>query len=362
MMEMMEMMEIIKIIALLFLIIIIGHLTKLTDNITRPKFDGKVAGNYIVLKCIVPNKDDEGGFAWHLHHVQCLLYLCKEMDKIPIVYFNRGYYYSPKHGNNWFTHYFQEIADKKLTDKIVKYGDNNGYTIIDNIPLPTSKLPYLYNNSTFQRFIRSRKTDFNWSYKYIIPNKHLSDKLELFRHKYFSNKFIIGIHYRGTDKFANNGDNEDLKSNKHLSYNKVIIKIRQYILDLQKNEENVKNGIVIFVASDEEPFINTMRLHFNNIVSYDTSRSYANTSNILLDTIDCKTDTNTEKCRELKVYQNLSIHRGNNHIPPYKKGEDAVMDIWLLSSCNVMFKTQAGNFSSQPFRINNKLQVLEVSA
>ena len=353
-------MKTLKIISLIFLIIIIGHLTKLTDNIIRPKFDKKVVNQYIVLKCIVPNKDDEGGFAWHLHHVQCLIYLCKEMDKIPIVYFNRGYYYSSKHGNNWFTHYFQEISNKRLTDQIIEYGDTNGYTKIDNIPLPTSRLPYLYDNSTFQRLLRNRKTDFNWSYQYIIPNRDISRKLELFRHKYFTDKYIIGVHYRGTDKFANNGDNEDLKSNKHLSYDRVIIKIRQYIVDLKKNNDIVENRTVIFVASDEQPFLDTMKLHFNNIVSYDTSRSSANTSNILLDTIDCKSDTDTEKCRELKVYQNLSIHRGNNHISAYKKGEDAVMDIWLLSSCHVMFKTQAGNFSSQPARINSKLQVIQV--
>ena len=58
--------------------------------------------DYIVLKPVIPNPADQGGFAWHLHHVQCLIQLCELTNKKPIVYFDKGYYYSPDHGLNWW--------------------------------------------------------------------------------------------------------------------------------------------------------------------------------------------------------------------------------------------------------------------
>ncbi len=368
-----------KIIGLIIAIIIIAHIIKLIDYIIRdntkkslilsmpfrnnsykqfiaPTFNGKTADNFIVLKCIVPNESDEGGFAWHLHHVQCLLYFAKEVNKIPIIYFNRGYYYSADYGNNWYTYYFRPIVDKVTTDKIIAYGETYGYTLIEGLPLPPSSKPYLYNNTSFQNFLRNRTTDFNWSYQYITPNNYISNKLDQFTETHFTNKYVIGIHYRGTDKYPNHGDNEDLKNNGHMSYHKVIVKVREYINNLTKSQQE---NVVIFVASDEEPFIETVQLHFPNVVSYDTARSTANTSDISLDSINCKSGDTDKECLKLKKYQDLSIHRGNKQIPPFKKGEDVVMDIWLLSKCHVMFRSQAGNFSSQPGRINKQLIVFE---
>ena len=62
----------------------------------------------------------------------------------------------------------------------------------------------------------------------------------------------------------------------------------------------------------------------------------------------------------MKNIQNQSIHRGNNKIDPYKKGEDVVIEIWLLANCNVFFRTHGGNFGSQPKRINKNLKVIDL--
>jgi len=55
-----------------------------------------------------------GGFAWQLHHAQALFHICQETGKIPIIYFNNGYYHSPKHGDNWWNYFFKPIQSDKL--------------------------------------------------------------------------------------------------------------------------------------------------------------------------------------------------------------------------------------------------------
>ena len=344
----------INILGLFFFIIIIGHIFKLSNAAQKStiKFNGLRPEAYIVLKCVIPNQTDEGGFMWHLHHAQCLIHLSHLYNKIPLVYYNRGYYYSPEHGENWYDYYFEPITDPHLTKKVVYYGDVYGYTLIDNVTLPPSSLPYLYTNTTFQTIVRKLSINFNRCYRFIKLNPATRHKLESFKNKYFGNHYLIGIHYRGTDKYPSYNDNEDLRHPIHISYYRVVVKVREYI-----NRHNLKN-ILIFVASDEESFVQTIKIHFPNVVSYNTSRSSINTSNVYLNSIKCVAGSKSKVCHKLKEMKEASIHRGNNEIAPFKKGEDVVMDTWLLASCKVFFRATAGNFSSQPKRINNDLIVV----
>jgi hypothetical protein len=115
--------------------------------------------------------------------------------------------------------------------------------------------------------------------------------------------------------------------------------------------------IAIFIASDEQPFVTEMKKNFPKVISYDSYRSKISTSGLQLNTKHCVLGSTDKECLKLQSLQNESIHRGNNNITPFKKGEDAVMDIWLLAKCNELFRAHQGNFSSQPQRINPKLVV-----
>ena len=138
---------------------------------------------------------------------------------------------------------------------------------------------------------------------------------------YFKDKYVIGVHYRGTDKFMAMNGTEDLKHSKHKNYQEVINEIKKEYSDTS----------VLFVASDEQPFVDTCKKQFENVCSYTTSRSNISTSGIQLDTKKCVNYTEHSDCKKLKEIERQSIHRGNNSIDPYKKGEDSVIDIWLLS-------------------------------
>ena len=309
--------------------------------------------DYIVLKPVIPNSIDQGGFAWHLHHVQCLIQLCEMTGKIPIIYFDKGYYYSKPHGENWWNYFFVPLTSNKITSRVVDYGNRYGYQHLESLPLKSEgDKPYLYTNLTFQKVLRPIPGDFQKIYKKIRLNRQFRQKIDNFKAKHFKKYWMIGIHYRGTDKFASYNDNEDLKANRHFHYDQVVTHLKGHISKLPKDKK-----VAIFVASDEEPFVQKIKQHFERVISYNSSRSMISTSGLSLDTKKCVAGSTSEECLKLKKLQEASIHRGNNQISPYKKGEDAVMDIWLLASCHELFRTHQGNFSGQPGRINPSLLV-----
>lgn len=337
------------ILFILFILLFILFTTQLGQKIIfQPQ-------QYIVLKCIIPNPEDQGGFAWHLHHAQVLFYLCQLTGKKPLIYYNTGYYYSAKYGSNWWNYYFKPIQSQWITNRLIQYGEKYGYHPIRTLSLDKNNtyLPYLYDNTTFQTLIKN-KINIEWSdmYQYIQLNSRMEYKINQFVQQHFNYPVMIGIHYRGTDKFAAYQDNEDLEENKHPEYETVIKTIQKYI---KSNKISEKYGL--FVASDEQPFINIMYKNFSNISSYQSIRSNINTSGLKL---DIPKTNNTPK--QLRKIQLQSVHRGHSHICPHKKGEDAVMDLWLLSRCHIYFKSLGGNFSSQPKRINPKLIVYKVSS
>ena len=298
---------------------------------------------YIVLKLVIPNSNDMGGFAWHLHHVQCLIHLCKIENKIPIIFFHGGYYHNRYYGLNWYHHYFEPIHEYNCTC-IALVGTIIGFNKITKLPLGNSKRPFLYTNDTFQKLVRPMK-DIKWSecYTYIKPTADLQFEIDSFCEEHFTNMYVIGVHYRGTDKFMGIGM-EDLKENKHKNYEDVISEInKEYTGDC-----------VVFVASDEQPFVDMCENVFENVCYYTSSRSTISTSGLEIDYQQC---SNSKDCEKLKELEDHSIHRGINDIDPYKKGKDAVIDIWLLSRCDMFFRTHGGNFGSQPGRINPSLIV-----
>ena len=335
------------VIVILFLLIIL-FIAKIVKKII--KFKQINYNDYIVLKLVIPNSVDSGGFAWHLHHVQCLIYLCELTNKKPIVYFNGGYYGPKNSTQNWWTNYFQPIGDPNVVKKIVNYGDKNGYQKIRKLPLIATTVPYLYDNVTFQRVARKINIDFVKMYQKITLNRKMQKKIEKYRKK-IQNYYMIGIHYRGTDKFASFQDNEDLKENKHYKYEEVIHFLKKHIATHHQKK------IAIFVASDEQPFVDEISRNFDTVFNYQSSRSDLSTSGLSLNTKHCVADSTDPDCIKLKEIQEKSVHRGLKNISPYKKGEDAVMDIWLLASCQEVIRTHQGNFSGQPQRINPSLIV-----
>ena len=132
------------------------------------------------------------------------------------------------------------------------------------------------------------------------------------------------------------------------TYASIIDLIRPHAIDRR-----------VFVASDEQPFVDAVKAEFGDVFTYEEAyRSSFNSSGLDIgNTLNCRSGNDSEPCRKLnEIIHKHTVHRSSN-VSPFKKGEDAVIDMWLLSRCDV-FVRSSGNFSSQPKRINPNLKVV----
>ncbi len=208
----------------------------------------------------------------------------------------KGLYYDAKHGYNWWNYYFEPIefnVDKKNI-KIFHDDKHSGFSIIAAHQMSVER---------GQELIK----------KYVKIKPHLQKKIDQFVSDHFKGHRVIGVHYRGTDKI--------IEAPK-VGYD-VLIKL------LKAEEEKDKN-IKIFVATDEEKFLEEMRKNFpGKILAVDAIRS-ANGYPV-----------------------HYTSHRGAYN---YKKGEDAVLDCMLLSKCAKLIRTSS-NLSAASLRFNPSIEV-----
>jgi hypothetical protein len=141
----------------------------------------------------------------------------------------------------------------------------------------------------------SRKRGFEIFNRYIRPKRHIRDKVEAYVREFFQDAFVIGIHYRGTDKY---------KEAPVVPYERI----RTAVLDAIKAANPARYRL--FLATDEQAFLDYMLAEFPGVLTYRT----------MFRSVD-GTPTHWRKA--------------NNH----DKGEDAVIDCLLLSRVNLLIRT-----------------------
>lgn len=164
----------------------------------------------------------------------------------------------------------------------------------------------------------SREAVFQIIEEHIKVKKQIKKKVEKFVEETFSNQHIIAIHYRGTDK---------IREAPRVSYAEMIDNVNNYIIT--HSLENYK----IFIATDEQLFVDTMKAIFHNsVVVYESKRSLDGTP----------------------------LHYGRSDLDPYKQGEDALIDCLLLARSDVLIRTSS-NLSLWSTFFNPYIPVIEVS-
>lgn len=196
----------------------------------------------------------------------------------------QGLYYDPSAGNNWWEYYFEPIGQGEE--------QNSQMTII-------STDEQFHFARRVERSM-SRRRGFALIDRYIRPKPYIREKVEAHARANFDDAFMIGIHYRGTDKF------EDAP---RVPYERVLTAVLNAIKTAGPAPYK------LFVATDEQAFLDYMLDLFPGKVDYlDMYRS-----------VDGKP---------------IDVMQGDNR----KKGEDAVMDCLLLSRCHNLVRT-ASNLS-----------------
>ena len=152
--------------------------------------------------------------------------------------------------------------------------------------------------------------------KYIVLKPHIKKKIDDFYEAYFRDTYIIGIHYRGTDKCLE----ADI-----VPYKNVYERLQPIV-----KEHN--NNYTIFVATDDSYFLAYMHAHFpGHVVAHDAIRSD----------------------------EGAGVHFVEKNFN-YKKGEDAIIDCVLLSKCDLLLK-MSSNLSICAIKFNPNIPVIELN-
>lgn len=213
--------------------------------------------------------------------IGCLyVYEHQKWDGLKIDFQDQGLYYDKNYGPNWWEYYFEPI--------------NLGS--VDNVTLRKIPTGILLDFTLFAQFTLSRLEASKLIKKYIRLNKHIKKKIDDFFDTHFKGYYIIGVHYRGTDKIC---------EAPHVPYEKVFYKLEHLI------RNSKKNNIKIFVATDDAIFFEFIKNKFpDKVFGIDAIRSH----------------------------NNKPIHFSES-TQNYKKGEDAVIDCILLSKCQLLVRT-----------------------
>lgn len=201
---------------------------------------------------------------------------------VEIDFQDHGLYYDRDYGRNWWNYYFEPLAvGDRQNAKIVK---DRIAICQETAILATNKMSLRRCNQLINRYIK------------IKPD--LLMEIDQFVVDHFQEDYIIGIHYRGTDKITTN-------EAKFTDYSTVADAVREQLSIHQSGNYQ------IFVATDEEAFLVYMKEQFpDRIICQETAQRSTN---------------------------DIPIHLRNDH--PYQIGKEAVIDAIVLSRCDFLIRT-----------------------
>lgn len=191
-----------------------------------------------------------------------------------------GLYYEPTHGSNWWQYYCEPINLGRQKNCLLRLSDT---PVREKVCYAAEKLPRKRAHSLIQ--------------KYIKVKNHITQKVQQFKNENFKDYFVIGVHYRGTDKKA---------EAPRVSYEYVINTINEQI------NEHFGKRYRIFVATDEQAFLDHIQqLYPQKVIATNAIRS-----------VDGR-----------------AIHY--NTATPFIQGKQALIDVLLLSNCQVLIRTSS---------------------
>ncbi len=211
-----------------------------------------------------------------------------------------GLYYDRSQGPNWFNYYFEPVTIGNTSKAYFEtdWPSKNG-------------IPNLGDIANREQYA-SKIT------KYLKLKPEIAHEIDHFVATHFNNSFVIGIHYRGTDK-----DSEAPR----VHYEKALAEVSK-----QAHLRNLQD-YKIFVATDEHAFLEYMKTQHPGKILYNTD------------------------VQRSKNGKPLHLEQSSNQ---YENGKHALMDCILLSRTNLLIRTSS-NFSLFSTYFNPKIPVIELN-
>ena len=263
--------------------------------------------HYLILR-----NRDAGFFALFAAAIGLLdYYETHPLAGVAIDFKNEGHYFDETRGLNWWAYYFEPLYLGSPTGAVimdVPFGMNVVFGMKAVQLHPTNFITFERSNQLIQKYIKI-KPEVSSFVDNVVSTK-------------FAGQYVIGIHYRGTDKVQQEAP------------------VVPYTVVVEKLEELLKqapSGAKIFIATDEEHFLSFMVSKYGQKVMYQSAMRSQNGKPVHL------------QSNKLKI-------KGF----AWKKGFDALVDCLLLSRCNIILKT-ASNLSTCSRMFNPNLQVVSLS-
>jgi hypothetical protein len=235
--------------------------------------------------------------------------LCKLNRQKLVVDFDSGPYFDPSRPErSWWSYYFKDTASI-VSDIHPDVLSRKECRIIDTTDMQR-KLAHLA--AAMGRKQAGRLAD-------GIPLRdEIRMRIDEFARVHFANRFVIGLHYRGTDKV--------IRESVRVEYD-LLSRILQRLIDDEIHFH-------LFVATDESGVLEFLKdLCGERILSLDVSRSGDETP----------------------------VHLKKTHVSPYLLGLEALMDALLLSECDFLLRCDS-NLSQASLFFNPRLETVNLSS
>ena len=327
------------------------HIMKYDNTIasTIPEFRQEVVEVPEIVRpynkyLIIHNTEaDKGGLFWCVLAAMYGIQIAIDNDLIPIIDFYGGFYYSnhiydPDNlPRSWWNYFLCDPVPINLKEKervleysrthrrVMRLRNPRNRTANTLFQIPEDHC-YFYTRGVFNSIkgrFHGAKADL---YKrFFKPLPYITEMCDRVLKDIPSDVKLIGVQYRGTDKYASGTSNED--NNQHLDYKLVLDIIKTHTV------ENTR----VFAASDEQPFIEFMKKNINSL-SIETVRSDVNTGGIPHD--DFK-QVRFGKCGDHDIQKSYeenkmsSVHIGMKESPCILKGLGVIMEVLLLCRCSI---------------------------
>lgn len=277
--------------------------TELTTSQKNPKkywvidSPGSKTGMFGTLLTIL------GTIDYHNRHLETF-------DGLEVDFGNSGLYYDSTKGNNWWQYYFQPLQIGEKTEQV------KGLTKTERWHF-SNCIEHNFRGSKNQM---PRTVGHEHLKKYFKIQPELQSEINDFVSEHLNGHYVIGVHYRGTDKVDSTRSEAA-----RVSYENML----KYVSEQVKQQK--PEDFRIFIATDESAFVEFMNEKFpGKVVTTDITRS---------------TDG-----------QPLHLKSPT----PYKGGREALIDCMLLASGNVLIRTSS-NLSLFATFINPHMPVIETS-
>ena len=263
----------------------------------------------------LPAANKGGGLFVNMVTVLGFLRHCEKnnVSSFDVNFENNGHYYEEELGDNWVEYFFEPIHESSLL--------TNAASFIKLIkPTKTSQKSIAFFNYDGEHFLPIKKAA-NLIKKYVHVRPEIQEKIDPFKATHFENAFVIGIHYRGTDKYT---------EAPAVDYERVKLEVENALAE----EENLPYKI--FVATDSQGFYDYIEKAFpSQVVSIGAMKS---------------TD-------------GKPLHYDNENMPPlyhYHQGKEAVIDAYLLAETNLLIRSSS-NLSLFSTYLKPELPVVELN-